>query len=154
MNKELDEVLLETAARTLEQVAFLFSMPAEEADGAPPPLRATASVVFAGPVSGVFSVSVSEGVLPVLATNMLGLDDGEDPSPAQQGDALKELANILCGNLLPKVVDPDSVFVLQAPTLVPQGAAEAGPAGLRPAATARLALDEGAVELRLFTDTG
>jgi hypothetical protein len=91
---------------------------------------------------------VSENLLAPLANNMLGLEcDQDSPTYAQQIDALKEMLNVACGNLLPELAGTQAVFNLSAP----QFQEESGPE--LPAATcaqAQLALDEGQAELTLW----
>ena len=76
------------------------------------PVDAAVSVAFRGPLSGRLILSASSKILPGLAANMLGTDN---PDEATQRDALGELANVICGNLLPQVAGADVVFSLSAP---------------------------------------
>lgn len=71
------------------------------------------SVSFNGPLSGRLVLRASSEILPGVAENMLGAD-GEYPLAVQR-DALGELANVICGNLLPMIGGAESVFVLSAP---------------------------------------
>ncbi len=71
------------------------------------------SVSFSGPLSGRLVLRASSRILPGIAENMLG-SDGEY-SLTLQRDALGELANVICGNLLPMIGGAESVFVLSAP---------------------------------------
>lgn len=77
-------------------------------------LDGSASVDFEGPVSGRLVVRLYGGVLPALAANMLG--EWEAPSAEMQRDALGELANVLCGNVLRALHGTRAVFHLQAPS--------------------------------------
>jgi len=151
MSQELDAILFEVASRTFENLAFMLSIPEEDDDGPPVKVTKGASVSFEGPFAGRFVVSVSAGVLPDLATNMLGLDE-ERPNAAQQDDALKELANIMCGNLLPQILGKEPIFSLHPPVLLSE--VEAGPAVQEgtPTARADLVLLEGRAEMALFTE--
>ena len=71
------------------------------------------SVSFDGPLSGRFVLRASSEILPGVAENMLGAND--NCSIAVQRDALGELANVICGNLLPMIGGAEAVFVLSAP---------------------------------------
>ena len=127
----------------------MFAMPEEDP---PPPIvdGRTALVRFEGPVSGAFKLTVNSEMLPLLAANMLGLADESASTPEEQDDALKELANVLCGNLLPAIAGTEPVFDVHAPVIVTEGTGEAVPQGEAPVATARLTLDAGTGRVELF----
>ena len=144
----LDSELGRAAALTFECLSFM--LPTEDAASnslAPPAARA--GVRFDGPFAGELIVLASEDLLPALAANMLG-SDGPPPS-AQQLDALGEVANVVCGNLLPAIGGRQQVFRIEPPRVL------AGPASTPPsqgvAATARLVLDEGWADLWLLLDS-
>jgi len=115
MNKKLDETLGRVAEEVFESLAFVLPAFEEEGDpaerygggyseeSAPPEAadRTAASISFAGPFEGTLALSASNELLPAIAANMLGLDFGQVPSQEIQRDALKELLNVTCGNLLP-----------------------------------------------------
>ena len=153
MSSPLDETLAAVAEGAFGDLAFMFSMP-ECADGglAATP-NAAASVRFTGPFSGELVLSVSPDALQALAPNMLGLDDETSATAEQQQDALKELTNVVCGNLLPAIGGPAAVFEVSAPALADASTARAsGPR--TPDAFARLTLDTGGAALSLFIEGG
>lgn len=149
MTSLMETPLFRAAASTFEDLAFL--MPTDELDerqasSAP---EAEARVDFTGPFAGTLTVHTCGPLLPRIAANMLGVDDA---SEAMQLDALGEVANVLCGNLLPLVAGAGAVFDLQAPRVVRLAAAP--PA--TPAAATRLSLgiDEGRVIVTLLVESG
>jgi hypothetical protein len=87
---------------------------------------------------------VSSELLPQIANNMLGDDDLRPDY--QQRDALGELANVICGNLLPQLGGPSAAFLLDAP----QVSLSEPPVAEQPAARACIALEDGCAELLLF----
>jgi len=121
----------------------------EEGDSAMalPPARRTVTVNFSGPFSGQLVVSLSPTLMPEIATSMLGLENAE-LSPTQQEDAFKELANVICGNLLPALAGTQVVFAVSAPVLLAEGEAPVACART-PAALAHLTLENGVAELTL-----
>jgi CheY-specific phosphatase CheX len=151
----MDEVLRETLARAAEQtfegLAFMFALSPDEPPSPEPP-SAAASVAFGGPFSGTLIVSVADVMLPQLAANMLGLDDGAEPSPDKQHDALKELANVVCGHFLPLLAGPTAVFDVEAPRFLADDPVPASCRGRAPSAVTRLSLDAGQAVLALFID--
>lgn len=77
-----------------------------------------AMMYFKGPRTGKLTLTVSRKVMTELAMNMLGeLDEGE--SPDEKGrDAVKEILNMICGNLLTLWEGEDPVFNLSPPEII------------------------------------
>lgn len=151
MNERLERMILETTEMTCETLAFMFPVP-------PPDREADVweqehsdlvrvRVYFRGPFDGSLVLTLPRLMLPVLAANMLGLEE-DDTTSDQRADAARELCNVICGNLLPAVAGGDPVFSVSPPELCD------GP----PAAdsdrcvTARTWLDDGWVEVEFTAD--
>jgi CheY-specific phosphatase CheX len=147
MSKPLEEALFETAVRTFEDLAFMFPFP--EPDGGDPadsvPM-AGVSVSFRGSISGRLELRVCERLLPAIAANMLGEEDRA--TPAQQLDALGEIANVVCGNVLPAITNATEIFHLDAPREITGEAVRK--VDNNADAFVRLSLDEGCASLRLI----
>lgn len=133
--------LRQAAISTFETLAFLFTE--GEPDEPVPSMTARTCVAFRGPVHGRLELHMTEDLLPVLAANMLG----EDAVAGAGDDALGEIANVICGNLLPSLAGPAAVYDLSAPC---RGAAGGEPG--EAVARVRLALDGGCADLLLFLD--
>jgi len=116
------ELLTETVAEVLEMVAFLCSLPYDEEfkdekaenDGE----IVCVGLEFQEPVSGKLFISLPEPLTPIIAANMLGIDEDEDDVKQKSTDATKEILNIICGNLLLKIYGDKSVFHLGTPHVV------------------------------------
>lgn len=144
---QIETQLYQTAALTFEELVFMFPMPELGDEYAKASPEATATVDFRGPIDGRLEISVAGGLLPVLAANMLGQNDV--PTDREQLDALGEVANVICGNVLPKLAGSVEVFHIDAPRVTPgQGALDFEGAG--PTATTSLPLSDGKAELKLF----
>ncbi len=158
MNNKLDEVLRSVAEKALESLAFILPMGEEyQPDEAQRPTEddsaLVASVCFSGPFGGTLFVAFPSCMLPELAENMLGLDfEAATPSTDHQQDALKELANVICGNLLPEIAGAKAEFDVGAPDLLTQGTIPQSYRQRPPSAGAQLCLDSGTAVLGLFTD--
>lgn len=150
MNSNLKTVLYKTAALTFDKLGFMFVAPELEEDQKRMTPDKEASVVFEGPFRGRLSVAVCRGLLPVLAANMLGED--EPPSEQQQRDALGEIANVICGNVLPEVAGAKEVFEIRAPQ-VQQYQPSGGDAAASLVAETFVALEQGRADVRLYLDT-
>lgn len=152
MDSKLCETLANVTEETLMSLAFLFTAMDDEAGGEPGP-RVCVQVAFTGPFDGALFLEAPADMLPELAANMLGMDDmSETPCVEHQHDAMKELINVVCGNLLPEIGGAEAVFNVAAPALqTGQGVPETHN-DLPPAATADVMLDYGMVHATLFVD--
>ncbi len=116
MPESLEAVLMGATQSALEKTAFLFAEPVgpADADGDAVPSAVFATVAFSGSHHGAFSIAFPESLLPVLAVNVLG--EEEVPDSTMQRDALGELANIICGNVLP-ALHPEGKYSLGSPAV-------------------------------------
>jgi CheY-specific phosphatase CheX len=105
--------LWQATAQTFEELALLFPDAQLTDRQSRAPLAVTAIVEFSGPMRGRLALRVSAEVLPAAAANMLGEDAGRE-TPLQR-DAIGELANVICGNVLPVIGGAEAVFILSAP---------------------------------------
>jgi len=110
---ELSLSLSQTTAATFEKLALLFPEQELSPEQEAAPLDVTVSVDFRGPFTGRLVLSSSASILPEIASNMLG--EAGSRQPPLQRDALGELANVICGNLLPAIAGAEAVFHLSAP---------------------------------------
>lgn len=125
MTSDIRQVLLEVSTQVFETSAFMAVYPPEvtNLDGEFPQMAA--SISFAGPATGRLILAVSPIILSPLATSMLGLDITDDVSEDGQTDALLEVLNMMCGNVLTEIYGSKPVFNLCPPELMPWEEAEA-----------------------------
>ena len=145
MNERLNAALGDTARETFEQLAFLLPPTGDDAP-APAPAR-TVRVAFRGPFNGELLITLSEPALPPLAANMLGVDDPVETTAAERDDAFRELANVVCGNLLPRIAGRAPVFEVGAPCILTDA-----PAPAPAVAETAVPLECGRATLRLCVD--
>lgn len=145
MSNSLRPRLYSATAQTFENLGFL--LPASDLNDEQRSARIAAlvEVGFSGKFDGRVVLGVSAGVLPAMAGNMLG-EDGDSLSREMQLDALGELANVICGNVLPEIAGLAETFALAPPRAIP----EWGPAP--PSCRVEVGLDEGRAEVRLFLE--
>jgi len=151
MNAAISGILTDVVVDTLEKLAFLFAVPLE--GPAPEDTRelATVRVRFSGPLCGGMQLGLSRPLLAELAGNMLGADDGSALSADEQHDALRELINVICGNLLPVIGGGTAEFNIQTPFIPAAGASAAGEFG--PAnAVSNLSIESGICLVALQLD--
>ena len=141
----LDQTVYHVAAETVESLAMMFLVTADEAPACAGSTAVGVTVSFTGPFDGAVEIAADRAVLIELASNMLGLE-----APADEAcgiDALKELANVICGNLLPAIAGCEPVFHIAAPTLKTDAPCADG---CQPAGSARLYTESGALDVRFF----
>lgn len=143
MTKKLETMLHQVTLETFESLAFMLPVPSEDVDEVPTGESIIASVEFAGPFKGAIRLDVGQGILAPLAENMLGLDEEHELTAVEQFDALKELLNVVCGNLLPRIAGPEAVFDVHAPQLLENGCLTGTFADTPPVVSTEICLDEG-----------
>lgn len=142
--------LLQAAVLTFEELCFLFPDTELTEQQRHVPTDVAVRVAFAGPFRGHLLIKLCGELLPTLTANMLGQD--ETASQEQHYDALGEIANVICGNVLPRIAGAQEVFQLGTPQIVECDNGVAHEA-MSLAAEAQLGLEQGRVELWLFAET-
>jgi chemotaxis protein CheY-P-specific phosphatase CheC len=141
MSKKLERELYRAAALTFEGLSFLLPTPEISEQQLNAPSEAAVCVDFEGPFSGKLLLKLYGRLLPTIAANMLGEEDV--PSRSQQYDALGEIANVICGHMLPGIAGSKDMFHVSPPKM-----AEA--IDLPPVAEVQVGLGRGRADLLLF----
>jgi CheY-specific phosphatase CheX len=147
---QLQTSLFRAGLRVFEDLGFMLPTSELDSEQAAAGFHSAVSVNFSGPMRGALLVAINGDILPVLASNMLGENDA--PSVLQQEDALKEVANVICGNLLPMIAGPAAVFDLGEPQL--RASEDAPDRNLPLAAKQAIGLENGRADLLLFLSEG
>ena len=147
MSSTTARFLSRATTATFEELALLFPETDLSPEQAAAPLDVAVSVEFRGPLTGRLVVRVSRSLLPAIAANMLGAEESKQ-LPLQR-DALGEVGNVICGNVLPLIAGADKLFNLAAPIVV-----EGGDLPHRdldePTARIEIGVDDGRVESVLY----
>ncbi len=150
MKEPIKETLYRVAVEVLEKIAFVFSFTEDERKNIGTGASVTAKVTFSGLFAGSLVMRISSSILPELTGNMLGLDENEQTTREQQHDAIKELINVICGNLLPAIAGKRMVFNVDTPRVISKDET-IDESNL--VSTARLSLEEeGQCDLILYVD--
>ncbi len=117
-SSEFIEKAVEVINRILSESAFIFTDPMESEDY--PDLEEWSaqgvSLQFSGYRSGALSLWAGEDFLRSAAANMLGIDEDSEKAGEKGMDALKEILNIIVGNLITAVFGSEPVFDLGIPS--------------------------------------
>lgn len=141
----MEQALYQAAILTFEELGFMFPVENGDETDIEASNSFNVSVGFDGTIAGRLVLQVDNGVLPVLASNMLGIEEplGEE----LMCDVLGEFANVICGNALPTIAGKQEIFKLQPPQIINHVKfAE------KPSAEARLELDEGRANVWLYVN--
>lgn len=149
MMHRLKTELLRAAVLTFEELGFMF--PNEDLYDTQRRTRAAdkAGVDFNGPFGGRLEMTLYGDILSQIAANMLG-EEGV-PTEFQQRDALGEIVNVICGNMLPRIAGPKEVFHVGIPQFV--GVNNVAPSDRALSVAVEVGIDEGRAELCLFLDS-
>lgn len=148
MKDQLLSQLTRATISTFEDLGFVLPAPELDETQAAAPLAWRARVAFRGPASGWLDVRVSDQVAEALVTNMLGTEDVIDG--AVKRDVVGEIANVVCGNVVPALGTTRDVFDLDTPVLTASnGESEA----LQSVALLELGIEDGRVLLELFVSS-
>lgn len=94
-------IITESISQALEKIAFLEIMSPEDESRIPEEII-VAEIEFGGHISGRIQIASDKEFIKTFAENMCGV---EDLTSEQYDDALKELANITCGLVLPMLAE-------------------------------------------------
>ncbi len=114
MNDIQKERILETTVRILEEWAMTIVDPApalKAAELCAAPL--VVKVAYRGDKSGLLEVCCGDNLARHITENLIG--ESADSNAAYDG--VRELANVLCGNLLTEIYDTNEVYELSPPSL-------------------------------------
>lgn len=118
MPEPLEQSIVNATLCVAETAAFLSVWQWSEEDGDLPDPDIAATMQFHGPFSGQLTLRVNSSLLPVLIQNMLGELEESDSPDAKAKDALCEVLNMICGNLLTNWQGEDAEFNLSPPEIV------------------------------------
>jgi hypothetical protein len=104
----------------LEDLVFLFPSPM------PAPAhehglgnRILVHMTYSGAHNGKLAMDYPDSFSTMVAANMLGLDEDDPDIVPKSEDAIRELLNVICGNLLPALYGSEAVFSLGIPEIIP-----------------------------------
>ena len=99
----------------------MLSMEVESIGEAPPDFaeekRTVGMVSFAGDIHGLFLIQVNDNFARMMAAAMLGIKEEEIESDEEVYDVIRELSNIIGGNLKSSFVDAGLSCVLSTPSI-------------------------------------
>ena len=116
MNAEAREKLSSTVFGVLERFTFMFAETPEEEPGEWDGEYLHSAITFEGPEKGVISITAPSPLCKEIAANVLGELDSDDILQETAADAVKELLNIICGELVAELYGTKVVVNLSVPS--------------------------------------
>jgi len=117
MSANSEQAILEAASRVFETSAFLSVAPLHSEDELVEPDQA-ATMTFRGAAAGRVSMRVSSEMLDTIANNLLEPSEDATEQAQRRTDVLKEMLNMVCGNLLTEYFGAEPVFDLSPPEVL------------------------------------
>lgn len=115
MTVDQREILFEVVRDILEKLAYMFGEPAEDGAVETPVDGYLGSIKFVGHRDGELCIAAPHDMCLELAANMLGTEMDDPNAEEDAGDALKELLNVSCGNILTALYGTHPTFELGVP---------------------------------------
>ncbi len=117
MNKQ--ETISKVFCEIMENTVFMFGDEEDKADLA----EATGETIkteigFNGPIKGSLTIIAPISACQEMAVNLLGVATEDELTSEQPIDAVKEVANIVIGNILTEIAGTEPVFDLTIPEVV------------------------------------
>ncbi|MCB9357312.1 MAG: chemotaxis protein CheX [Calditrichaeota bacterium] len=113
MHANLEHCVLTAASKVFETSAFLTVYPLEEGQELPTPEQG-ATMQFRGEAAGRVSIRIAVSVLDEIVQNLLEVES-EEEFVQRRSDVLKEMLNMITGNLLTEYFGSGPVFDLSPP---------------------------------------
>ncbi|HYQ15847.1 MAG TPA: chemotaxis protein CheX [Polyangiaceae bacterium] len=118
MNEQWQKALGEAVGEVFESLCFMMPAPSQGSLSPEPAgvSRLVLAVDFRGAARGSLQLTLPDSMIASVASSMLGEDGPLELSV--QYDAACELANIVCGNVLPRIAGERAVFDLASPRVI------------------------------------
>lgn len=150
MNTQIEKFLIESTVKTLEDLCFMYQEPELKDAQENLPLEAAAEVKFrSDDFTGKLLIETRGGLFSAIATNILSIDD---PNTKQKKDALGEIANIICGNVVPSLGEGGREYKIEPPISLNKNDLLKEERRKEPVAEITLNFNDGRADIKLFVD--
>jgi CheY-specific phosphatase CheX len=149
MKKQIENVLKESTIKTFEDICFIYQVPELKDDQKNMALEAAAEVKFRGNFMGKLVIETRGGLFSAIAANMLSNDV---PNDQQKKDALGEVANIICGNVVPSLGRSEPEYKIESPRCLNKDDLLKKEKQEKPLAEIALNFNQGRADIKLFVN--
>jgi hypothetical protein len=149
MKTKVKKILQETTVNIFEDICFMYLMPELENIQRKLKLEAAAEAKYRGDYTGKLLIETRGGLLSAIAANILS---NEVPSSRQKRDALEEIANIICGNIVMSLGRRGRGYRIESPRSLNKAELLKEEDPDKPIAEVTLNFNEGRADVKFFID--
>jgi len=151
MKSKIEKVLEEASVNTFEDTCFMYQVPELNNVQKNLTLEAAAEVKYRGDYTGSLLIETRGGLFSAIAANILSIDS---PSCLQKKDALGEIANIICGNVVTSLGRSKQGYKIESPRSLKKDELLKGKRQGKPLAEITMNFNEGRADIKFFVDGG
>lgn len=115
---EYDQNLMKLCADVLQDTVFLFTDDWDDSFNYYATISIFVRINFTGDKNGFFLIGTTDHISKLITQNMLGIDSDDSVVEEKKYDAIKEVANILCGHILTYLFGENSNFNIFEPFII------------------------------------
>ncbi|HNY49404.1 MAG TPA: chemotaxis protein CheX [Smithella sp.] len=146
---KIERTLYESSVSTFEDTCFMYLAPEMEEEQKDLPVQAASEARYKGDWTGKLLIEARGGMLEGIASNILSIDN---PSLQQKKDALGEIANIICGNVVISLGRHGKVSKIESPQFLSEEELRKEENIGSLVASVTLNFFEGRVDIKFFVD--
>jgi CheY-specific phosphatase CheX len=151
MKSKIEKVLEEASVNTFEDTCFMYQVPELNNVQKNLTLEAAAEVKYRGDYTGSLLIETRGGLFSAIAANILSIDS---PSCLQKKDALGEVANIICGNVVTSLGRSKQGYKIESPRSLKKDELLKEKRQGKALAEITMNFNEGRADIKFFVDGG
>lgn len=149
MKTKIEKALEEATISTFEDICFMYPVPELKEIQKNLKLEAAAEVRYRGEFTGKLLIETRGGLFSAIAANILSNDS---PGSGQKKDALGEIGNIICGNIVPYLGLGGRGYKIESPKSLNKDELLKQKSQAKPLAKVTLNFNQGRVDVKFFVD--
>ncbi len=149
MKTKIKKALEEATVSTFEDICFMYAVPELKEIQKNLKPEAAAVVEYKGDYAGKLLIEARGGLFSAIAANILSNDN---PTPRQKRDALGEIANIICGNIVTCLGGGKQGYKIESPKFLSKSKMGKEEQKNKLLSEITLNFKEGRVDIKFFVD--
>jgi hypothetical protein len=151
MKSKIEKVLEEASVSTFEDICFMYQVPEVKDIQENLKIEAAAEVKYRGDYTGSLLIETRGGLFSAIAANILSINN---PTSLQKRDALGEVANIICGNVVTSLGRSKRGYKIESPRSLKKDELLQGKRQGKPLVEITMNFNEGRADIKFFVDGG
>lgn len=147
MNTKIEKALENASVSTFEDICFMYQVPELKDKQKNLKPEAVSEVKYRGDYNGRLVIETRGGLFTAIAANMLS---SENPTAQQKKDALGEVGNIICGNVVTSLGRVKQGYKIESPRFLKKDESLANKKQEKPLAKITLNFNEGRADIKFF----